>query len=89
MSRQDGDGMKKPGGKADGPEEEWKTRRSIGLYSGIPWTLVAGLLIGYGLGSLLERKYHTGGVLLGVTMLFCVGVALYSILRTIIKESDK
>lgn len=43
----------------DDPRERYESMRQVGLLSTIPMLLLVSPLIGYGLGKLLDRWFHT------------------------------
>ena len=67
-------------------KDKWERYHKVGLYTGIPWIFIAGVGVGYLIGSQLEKVFHTGGILLGISMMVGVGVAFYEIFRMISKE---
>ncbi|MEW6201929.1 MAG: AtpZ/AtpI family protein [bacterium] len=67
-------------------KEKWERYRKVGIYTGIPWIFVAGVGVGYFIGSYLEKVFKTGGILLGICMMVGVGVAFYEIFRMVSKE---
>jgi F0F1-type ATP synthase assembly protein I len=58
----------------DPDNSERSTWRMIGEYTGLAVTLPGAVVIGYGLGYLLDRVFHTGRVFT-ITFLFLGGIA--------------
>ena len=59
--------------KRDEGKSAFKSRQRLALWTGIPMTMLSGLIVGYLIGIGLEKKFQTDGVLLGVSVI--LGVA--------------
>ena len=66
--------MKEPGEEDKKKEEERRrSMKQIGAFTGIPFLLLSGMLVGWGLGVLLNKWLHTGAI--GIAACILLGVA--------------
>ena len=58
----------------DKEEKEEKEKRKmyqrVAVYSGIPMTLLSGVLVGYLVGYLLEKKFPSNNIILAISLMF-------------------
>jgi F0F1-type ATP synthase assembly protein I len=76
---------KKKAAEAEG-RSKLKMRQRVALWTGIPMTMLAGLLVGYLIGIGLESVFHTeNNILLAVSVMFGVAAGFKLVFEQIKK----
>ena len=75
-------------GPTPGKEAE-SVARQFSMAMQLPFVMVGGILVGGGLGYLLDRWFHTSPVLTLLGGAFGFGVAMRDILRSLTREEKR
>lgn len=59
--------------------------RQVGVYSGIPLTMLSTTFVGWLIGNALDKRFHSGGILMFVFVMLGVAAGFYEVYKIIKK----
>ncbi len=71
--------------KKERAKEKEQLMQKMSIYTGIPAMMVGGVLVGYFVGSYLDKRFHGNNIILAISLLVGLAAGFYQVIEMVKK----